>query len=56
VGAPAAELGDLAAWIAFAAAAMSEYDDVQDQARAADQLLAEFRARRAGGGLLSSDT
>jgi hypothetical protein len=47
--------GDAAAWIAFAAAAMSEYDDASAQAEAADQLLAEFRARRARGGVLSDE-
>lgn len=46
---------DAAAWIAFAAAAMSEYDDVKDQADAADQLLAEYRARRVRGGLLGGE-
>ncbi len=46
---------DAAAWIAFAAAAMSEYDDATAQAEAADQLLAEYRARRARGGLLNNE-
>ena len=46
---------DTAAWIAFAAAAMSEYDDATAQAEAADQLLAEYRARRARGGVLSDE-
>jgi hypothetical protein len=47
--------GDSAAWIAFAAAAMTEYDNAVDQAEAADHLLAEFRARRARGGVLSGE-
>jgi hypothetical protein len=47
--------GDAAAWIAFAAAAMSEYDDATAQAEAADQLLAELRARRARGGVLGDE-
>jgi hypothetical protein len=47
--------GDAAAWIAFAAAAMSEYDDANAQAEAADQLLAEYRARRARGGVLADE-
>ena len=42
-------------WIAFAAAAMSEYDDANAQAEAADQLLAEYRVRRARGGVLSDE-
>jgi hypothetical protein len=46
---------DAAAWIAFAAAAMREYDDATAQAEAADQLLAEYRARRARGGVLSDE-
>jgi hypothetical protein len=49
----AGTLSDSAAWIAFAAAAMSHYDDATAQAEAADQLLAEYRARRAHGGVLS---
>jgi hypothetical protein len=52
-GAPAD--ADVAAWIAFAAAAMSQYDDATAQAEAADQLLAEYRARRARGGVLSDE-
>jgi hypothetical protein len=46
---------DSVAWIAFAAAAMSEYDDATAQAEAADQLLAEYRLRRADGGVLSGE-
>jgi hypothetical protein len=46
---------DSAAWVAFAAAAMAEYDDAKDQAVAADQLLAEYRARRVRGGLLGGE-
>jgi hypothetical protein len=52
---PAPAPGDAAAWIAFAAAAMSEYDDAKDQADAADQLLAEYRARRARGRMLGGE-
>jgi hypothetical protein len=47
--------GDSAAWIAFASAAMGEYDDAKDQADAADQLLAEYRRRRVRGGLLGGE-
>jgi hypothetical protein len=46
---------DAAAWIAFAAAAMTAYEDATDQAEAADRLLAEYRARRARGGVLNDD-
>jgi hypothetical protein len=53
--APGVAPGDAAAWIAFAAAAMREYDDAATQAEAADQLLAEYRARRAGGGVLGDE-
>jgi hypothetical protein len=46
---------DAAAWIAFAAAAMTAYEDATDRADAADQVLAEYRTRRARGGVLSDD-
>jgi hypothetical protein len=46
---------DSAAWVTFAAAAMGEYADAKDQAAAADQLLAEYRARRVRGGLLGGE-
>ena len=46
---------DASAWIAFAAAAMTAYADATDRADAADQLLAEYRTRRARGGVLSDD-
>lgn len=46
---------DAAAWIAFAAAAMNAYEDATDQAGAADELLAEYRARRARGGVLGDE-
>jgi hypothetical protein len=45
---------DAEAWIAFAAAAVRRSDDAGAQAEIADQLLAEFRKRRARGGVLGS--
>jgi hypothetical protein len=46
---------DAEAWIAFAAAAVRRSDDAGAQAAIADQLLAEYRKRRASGGVLSGD-
>ena len=34
---------------------MTEYEDATAQAEAADQLLAEYRTRRARGGVLSDE-
>ena len=46
---------DAEAWIAFAAAAVRRSDDVGEGAEIADQLLAEYRKRRARGGVLGGE-
>jgi hypothetical protein len=43
------------AWIAFAAAAIRRGDPAEAQAEIADQMLAEYRKRRARGGVLSGE-
>jgi hypothetical protein len=45
---------DAEAWIAFAAAAAHREDDAAAQAEIADQLLSEYRKRRARGGVLGA--
>ncbi len=47
--------GDAEAWVRFMAAALSAapHAPVEKLAAAADEALAEYRARRAPGGLLS---
>jgi hypothetical protein len=46
---------DAEAWIAFAAAAVRRGDRAEAQAEIADQLLGEYRKRRAPGGVLSGE-
>ena len=46
---------DAEAWIAFAAAAVRRSDDAEEGAEIADQLLAEYRKRRARGGVLGGE-
>jgi hypothetical protein len=46
---------DAEAWIAFAAAAVRRGDHAEAQAEIADQLLGEYRKRRARGGVLSGE-